>query len=245
MIRVVICDPDPKTRVRMRRAVERCAANEGVHNVGCLLVADVAAVVERTIARRPGFIDLALVRVEGGDREVALVEKASSIMHERGCPLPFVLVSTNADYAYDSYRLGMAGFIPLPTDMEGFGRVVSGLLRAAAERKAELRHVKSLKGIDGVPIADVLFVESSKKGPIIHMSGDRTVDMRGSLQNLLDTLLDDERFAKAGGSFIVNLDNVRSFGEGSVVFPDGQTIIVPARARKPLQDDLDAYTKAS
>ena len=49
------------------------------------------------------------------------------------------------------------------------------------------------------------------------------------------------RSVKAGSSVIVNLDNVQSAGKNSLVFPDGSIIIIPIRARKPLQEALEAY----
>ena len=53
------------------------------------------------------------------------------------------------------------------------------------------------------------------------------------------------RFIKAGSSFIVNLDNVRSAGEGSLIFADGETIVVPIRKRKAVKDALDSFLMRS
>ena len=74
------------------------------------------------------------------------------------------------------------------------------------------------------------------------VSKGRTITVRGTLSALYERLVeaDPEWFMKVGGSFIVNLDNVRSAGNGSLIFCDGEAVIVPVRMRKPLKDALTA-----
>jgi len=89
---------------------------------------------------------------------------------------------------------------------------------------------------------DIMFAETSKPGPVIHLSGGRTVSVRGTLQALYDKLYARKaQFLRAGGSFIVNIDNIRTANDDSVIFSSGEAIILPVRARKPVLEALSTW----
>lgn len=83
---------------------------------------------------------------------------------------------------------------------------------------------------------DMMFAETSDHDQVIHLQNKATVSTRSSSQALFNRLSQDGRFFKAGSSYILNLDNVRSIQGRDVTFVNGEAITVPARSRKELED---------
>lgn len=250
----------------MRDSIERYARENGINNVEVTLFLSAEDLVDAFGRMRPGFFDLLFCDIGGasddapseGERAIDLVRK----LREDNPDLRLVLLSESKSDAIFSYDLE-AGFLVMSDSYDDFVRVASGPLSAISRERSAVTIVKSTTGVENVVLADIQFVESSKRGPIIHLPHGKTVPMRGTLQMLFESLAGAEssddgaeagtpagtpagaalgrRFVKAGSSFIVNLDNVRAAGEGSLIFADGEAVIVPVRKRKALLDALRSY----
>lgn len=188
--------------------------------------------------RRAGFCSLMLCSMDTQDAEN--LELLAQFKKE----LPdtkLVLVSSAATAAMTAYRVRADGFILMTGNAGEFAKAMSAQLARLGNHQRQTITLKTKMGIEVLDADSILFAETSNAGPVIHLANGSHVETRGALQALYDQMAHDERFAKAGGSFIVNLNNVRSAGKTSLVFPDGSVIILPIRARKPLQDALAAY----
>lgn len=97
-----------------------------------------------------------------------------------------------------------------------------------------------LAEIDGGKVFDLILCDIYMPGLLgteaIHLQNKATVSTRSSSQALFSRLSQDRRFFKAGSSYILNLDNVRSIQGRDVTFVNGEAITVPARSRKELED---------
>lgn len=258
MIRTAICDKDAQERIRLRDAIERYARSSNINNVEVMQFTDIASFSETAARMRPGFFDPCFCRIYGDSDEEAIEEVRK--LHADNPDMHLVILSDDKSQAIYSYDLD-AGFLHLSNGYDDFVRVVSGpfddIVRAT---RGEVATVKSRNGVESMLLSDIQFVESSKRGSIIHLPLGKHVATRGTLQTLFDSLTAVDvpsegaaaegarasetrggRFVRAGSSFIVNLDNVRSAGEGSLIFADGETIIVPIRKRKAVLDALDSY----
>ena len=251
MIRIAVCDHDAIQRRRVRDAVERYARETGINNVYVVQFASVEGAVRVAGRMRPGYFDVAFCNIdptvlEQPDAVSAAIEQARKLREEQP-DVRLVIVSNDKSQAIHAYNHDV-GFLLMSGTYDDFTRAAADPLAAAARKHSAVMAVKTGRGVQNVVLADVQFVESSKRGPIIHLPAGKTAPVRGTLQTLFDNLSSsealgpaDNRFVKAGNSFIVNLDNVRSAGEGSLVFADGETIIVPVRRRKDVLDALDSY----
>ena len=239
MKRVLICDTDAVERTRFRAAVERYAQEKKISNVEVMMAPSPEAMLDRLQSSRKGLYYMVACRVEDEGALDALRQ-----LRRDDPEIRIVLVSTRVEDAMEAFWLE-AGFFLIPSDFEGFEKAVGEPLAEIADRHATTFAVKSQQGIKNIYLGDILFAESAKKGPIIHLPGNRTVSARGTLQSLYERLAnaDSERFMKVGGSFVVNLDNVRSAGESSLIFCDGEAVIVPVRMRKPMKDALASYRR--
>ncbi len=265
MIRVALICRDSDARARVRHAFARCTREQKLRNVDIKAFEDVEGVLQKLSQKRLGYIDYVICCA---DEELHDEETGSDLplqgLHAMRAEYPHLdldIISANHQDAVFAYELG-AGFLSFSGTHDDFKRMVAERLSGIAKREAQCVTVRASGSVSNVVLDDIQFVESSKKGSIMHISNGETVLVRATLQSLFENLAkvagqekggsaqglkaDPDRPAKsffvmAGSSFIVNLDNVRSAGEGSFVFANGETIIVPIRKRKELKDALAAY----
>ena len=239
MLRVLIYDPDPTKKSRLRLAVDVIVAELGARNYGTACVAspqDLVTVVDRM---RPGFYDIIVCLIGSADasQTLAALRKVREMDHDAS----IVIVADSPAYAGGAIGVGAEGYSLVKDGGTGLARVMESPVGKAVARRSETVGLRTDAGIGNVAFDDILFAESSKKGPILHIPPETTMVVRGTLQGLFETLSVKDSFIKAGNSFIINLESVRSVGEKSVIFANGESIIVPVRARKPVKDAFWSY----
>ena len=238
MIRLAVCDPRTKVRQTLRKALGEAAAETGIGAFAIGQFATIDAAVETLAACRRGYCSLLLCGIDGMSPQEAFL---LSQFKEQFPRMRLVLFSANPASAITVYRVHAEDFILLASGAGDFARVVGEQLEEIACRRRETITLKTTSGINVLDADTVMFAETSGSGPLIHLANGAELQTRGTLQALYEQMAHDARFTKVGGSFIVNLDNVRSAGKSSLVFPDGSIVIVPIRARKPVQDALAAW----
>ena len=269
MIRFCVVDESPSRRAALRDALTRYAHQVHFDNLsvtGFSTCGELSASCDRV---RAGYYDLVLChlddnlrrkpRSEGNSTPLLSPLEQLEALREAHPGLPLVLVSSHAEIAMVAYDIG-ADFLMIPASQEAMRNVLRRALGNVATKLQAHIALRSASKIDNIAIDDIQFVESSKRGPIVHLSSGETIGARGTLRALYDKLAPiaytmqgealvsegespDRRhpFTMAGNSFIVNLDNVRASGKGALVFSDGETIIVPTRKRKDVEAALAAY----
>lgn len=242
MIRVALCDINREEGVLLRKAINAVTSALGLFNTEVRMTHSCENFLQAMQNVRPGLFDFAIIRVfdREGKPAAELLPGFLSQVAEVTPQTQVILVSDNPAHAILAYDAG-AHYLQLPADQAGFVRAVGQPIKRTAQRERTSFAVKSGKIVVNMNLNDITFVETNKKGPIIHLPGNRTIPVRGTLQALYERLNSlDDCFMRAGGSFIINLDNARSVGESSVIFADGDAIILPVRARKPVREAFQA-----
>jgi len=238
VIRAAMCNFDEAESLRLRGMFKHYADSAGIPSVEAVAFGDFPAFKAEFDEVRSGFYSVALVGIDGlsGDE----MSQLGQICASADAPL-VVLASADRERAIVSYQMGAQNFMLLPAAYDEFGRAAGNALSVVQSRERPSLAVKSRGSVDNIVLSSITFVETTKNGLVIHLPYEHTVSVRSTVNALFALLADDERFVKAGSSFIVNLDNVRSMGSGSVIFSDGEAIIVPVRARTSLKEAYAAY----
>lgn len=240
MIRIALCDMNKEEGLRLRNLVAAYASKQGINNVDIRLTNSCEHFISVMQRVREGYFDFGIVRPTGTEGSNVL-QKLPVFLDEVSKSTPqthMVVCSEDPDIAVIAFE-GHAQFLHLPIEAANFEVALGEPLKNLVLSRKRMFAVKSGKVTVNMNLNDITFVETNKKGPIIHLPDDRTVPVRGTLQALYERLSSlDDCFVRAGGSFIVNLENARSVGESSVIFSDGDAIILPTRSRKPLREAL-------
>ena len=237
MKRILVCDDDIAERTLLRAAIERFAHERNITNVVVTKALSPQAMIDGLERTRKGLFSMVICSMRDGNALDALRR-----LRRLDPRLRIVLVSDQKEDAIAAYEID-ASLLLVPGNERGFSKAIGEPLSdIEAERSATIA-LKTPSGLSNIPLDDVLFAENAKRGPIVHLPNDETVSVRGSLQALHERLTraDAERFVKVGSSFVVNLDNVRSFGKGTLIFCNGEAIIAPVRMRTSLKETLSSY----
>lgn len=257
MARVIIVSPHEVEHRMLRDALARCAEHLGFV---CPEIVGIATIdeLEERLERSPSGSYRAVLWCNRNGIPALTPGKIAEL--RRGHPnLQIVVVSSGNDAALATYGLGIT-FLPVPTEWEVLEQALwAALVPSGWDQRPHLA-VTSPGRVDNVAFSDIQFIESSKRGPIIHLPARQTVTTRGTLKGLYESLNQMREqlegqvpdpatqipqgwwpYVMVGSSFIVNLDNVMAFGKGVLVLSDGETIIVPQRKRKALEASLSAY----
>ena len=237
MKRILVCDNDIAQRKHLRAAIERFARDRQITNVVVAKALSPQAMLAELMRTRKSLFNMVICNAQGEGALDALKQ-----LRRLDPNLRIALVSNQKADAVAAYEIG-ASLLLMPSNGQEFLKAVGEpLCDIAAQRSATIA-LKTASGVANIPLDDMLFAESAKRGPIIHLPNDENVSVRGSLQALHERLAqaDAERFVKVGSSFVVNLDNVRSLGKGTLIFCNGETIIAPVRTRASLKEALSSY----
>ncbi len=258
VLRIVTVGFTAAWHTNLRDALERYVRDAGFDNIEVSSIASVEDLSDTLERVRDGYFDLALCSLEPragamsrtmGESTEPVVMESLRALHDVYPKLRLIVSSRDAFHAIYAFELD-AWFLPLTGTYEDLRRVVAVPLAEAESDKYAMMCVRSAGGVDNVSVDNIQFVESSKRGPIIHLPNARTILARGTLQTLFERLSEagfsndsdsHAPFVKAGSSFIVNLNNVRASGKGALIFADGETIIVPVRKRKDVREALAAF----
>lgn len=243
MIRIVICDSNRAEGLSLRDAIDAYASRCGIFNIETILRNSREEFVESLSRLRADFFHIAICHIDERCAGMSLDEIGCALRDVRSLTpnTHFITMSSNPDHAICAYKAD-AEFMLLPSTSADFVRVIGGVLRQVFNDERIPFAVKLSKGVANMNIKDITFIETSKKGPIIHLPNGRTITTKGTLQSLFDKISTvSDTFIRASGSFIVNLDNMRVAGKSSVIFGDGEAIILPVRARKTVRDAYLAY----
>ena len=240
MLRVIVCDQSTSMRRQLRSTISAALDSRGARARG-ILHADTPADMDALVRRmRPGFFDLAICLIDDPSQ---FDETLNALVSIRALEqnIAIVIAADRPDYARELVSVGIAGYCLIGDGASGLDAALRLPLQRIFEKRDSVVGLRFDGGVGSIVLDDIMFVEMSKKGAIMHLVSGGTLLVRQTLQALFEKLAACGNFIKVGSSFIVNLENIRLLGEGSIVFPDGESIIVPVRVRKAVKDTVQQY----
>lgn len=257
MMRIALINGNAAERDALRRALRRSFEEARHASVDIVSFNSLDALIDTLAGMRAHHYDAIFCCIDGLRTAVSqtlndTVSGPFATLRATHPQLHIVIASHDASKALMAYQTG-AEFLHLPGTYGDLKRVMDEPLSRTSWQACPNLAVRSPGQIDNIPITDIQFVESSKRGPVIHLPQGRLIVTRGTLRGLYEKLVgvstngdaDDTQaaFVMAGSSFLVNLDNVVASGKGALVFSDGETIIVPVRKRKDIELALEAFRR--
>jgi len=217
MLRIALCDDDWKDLARLERDVLAFQAAYDPDVEFELRAYASGADLLAAIARGERFhiilLDVVMPLCDGIEtaREIRLTDKAVKI----------IFLTASAQFALDSYDVKAFSYL-----LEGGPREkLFSVLREAAQetRDASGRYmlVKAKTGLVRLQFHSVAYLEVIGKTITFSMTGGETHQMYGTLSEVEEDFLAQERFLKPHRSYIINMDHVRKLGERELIMTDG------------------------
>lgn len=240
MIKGLICDSTGQHRSNLRSLVSSALGDLGVVNLGLSRARSPQEMLGILHEAPQGFIDLIVCRVgEQEEEDFAALRR----IREEEPDLDIIILAKDEGFADEAAEVDACGYCLENEGPEGLRRALATAAIQALERHDSTMGLRSAEGVWNLILDQIVFVETSKRGALLHLATGKTLLVRSTLQSLADRLESRGTFMKVGSSFVVNIDNVRSIGEGAIIFSDGESVIIPVRMRKQTKDRVDAHWK--
>ena len=216
MLRIALCDDDREDLARLERDV---LAFRAAHHPDTEFELRAYASGADLLAATAGgerfhiiLLDVVMPLCDGIEtaREIRLADKAVKI----------IFLTASAEYALDSYDVRAFSYL-----LKGGpkGKLFDVLREAAQEiEDASGRYilVKARTGLVRLQFHSVAYLEVIGKTIVFSMTGGETHQMYGTLSEVEEAFLAQERFLKPHRSYLINMDHVRKLSERELIMTD-------------------------
>ena len=143
-----------------------------------------------------------------------------------------VYLTNSPDYAVESFTVQASGYLLKPVECAALFAQLDRVLNKLSREQGVLT-VKTRDRVSLIRPSDIRYVEGTNHTAVFYLSGERTVTAakRGSFEEAVAPLLEDERFLRVGMSFLVNMLYVDSMEQGCFLMREGGQILVPRLKR--------------
>jgi len=155
--------------------------------------------------------------------------------------VPIIFLTTSKDFALESYSVHAVDYIVKPFGHEAFARAIEFALKNLATVRPVLLGLRVQEGIVNIRVQNIVYAEADGHNKVVHVTGERPLTTRLTLQELWEKLGEDERFVQIGRQLIVNLAHVRKYANGTLVLSDGKRLSVPRRLISQVKESFSKF----
>lgn len=164
-------------------------------------------------------------------------------LREAGNDAHVIFITSSKDHAVEAFSLHADNYLVKPFSRQQLADAVAPVIERIIRERTEFVNVKTVEGaMVHVAFSKVVLAQTSGHNQVICLMDGSRVETRLSSAELFDKLSSDERFFKAGSSYILNLDNVRAINGSTATMADGSAVDVPLRLCKKLKEQFMART---
>ena len=167
------------------------------------------------------FLDIILPGMDG----ISLAEE----MRKNGYKGHIVFLTISNDYAVQSYKVKAFSYLLKPTCKSEVSKVLQDLKEALKADNAQGIPIKTKKMSSFILFKDLSHVEVSRHKVYFRLTSGDEIVVNASLSEIASKLLEDSRFIQCHGSFVVNMDEIKSIYGQWIMMRCGAKIPVSKR----------------
>jgi len=168
----------------------------------------------------------------------ALGTDAAKEIRALGYTGSIIFCTTSEDHALDGFRVQADGYLVKPYDYEAFKDSIKRIEPIIMSEQKRV-HFNSERIEYDILLADITQIETSNKGCQVHTKKETFFTWK-KLKEFSEEL-QYENFYQIGRFSIVNLDNVDTVEEDSLVLTDGSVVFLPSRESHRIKQDINNY----
>lgn len=148
-----------------------------------------------------------------------------------------IYLTSSPDYALDSYGVQASGYLLKPLKREALFAQLDRVLNKLVQEQSQMLTVKTRDCISLIRPCELRYVEGNNHTTVYYLSKERsiTAPRRGSFDEAVTPLLEDERFLRVGSSFLVNMLYVERMEPDSLLMREGGKILIPRLKRRDVR----------
>ena len=222
MIRIALCDDDPRTLEEVSRYIQKYAEKKNNPTLE-VFPFDSARSLKNALDEEKSF-DIFVLDVYIGDEIGTTLAKS---IRKRGIESPIVFLTTSIEHAPESFETGTLRYLIKPINPVKFYEAMDAAL-AQAERVGEQRvKLKTESGVENVNASRILFSEAHAHYQYVTLENGQQLRVRMTVTELYTTLMKYGGFVRVGSAYIVNLRNVKNISTSEAYLYHNISIPIP------------------
>jgi len=231
-VKIAICDDDPRLRRLMREEVNLFYRSLDVLPVTFSYAEQLIDALETD--PEDFFCIFMDIELEGMDGMTA-----SRLIQEKNLDIPIILLSSHSEFAMEGYEISAFRFLTKPLNRHKMAEALKAL------DTMQIRNRKMVISHDGqdvyIPYKDICFIKIENVYLRIQLERQYYLirDTLKKCMNRLPTLL----FCQVHRSYVVNLQQVKSFDGAYIIMCNGNRIPVSRNKQKVFKDCIARFLK--
>ena len=171
--------------------------------------------------------------------EISGMEVAKKLREEDNDVL-IIFITSETQYSLEGYRVHAFGFLPKPISYPVFRNVMNEALAYLKKKKGNLLSVKCLSGIISIKSRDILYFSVYGHEVSIFLKGNRSERCALTLSEC-EKEFSSFDFFRCHNSYLVNLENISSIRQSTILLKNNEEIPLSRHRRKELLQRFTRY----
>ena len=167
------------------------------------------------------FLDIIMPGMDG----LSIAEE----MRKNGYNGHIVFLTVSRDFAIQSYKVKAFSYLLKPTDKAEVLKVLQQLREEYRAANAQGIPIKTKKITGFVLFKDLSHVEVSSHRVYFRLINGEEIVVNSAFSEIAPKLLEDSRFVQCHGSFVINMDEIKTISGAVIVMRSGAKIPVSKR----------------
>lgn len=167
--------------------------------------------------------------------------EAAKELREMGNECRIIFLTTSKEYALEAFRVDAAQYLVKPVSEEELFSVLDKLLGSILEEQKKYLLLRIDNRNRRIAMRDIVYCEAQKKCQCIYLSDGTQLLLRLTMAKVYDMLSGYKEFAKAGISYIVNLEHIESLNAQELQMDNGRTVYLPRGSYQLLKEQYFNY----
>lgn len=155
--------------------------------------------------------------------------------------IPIVFLTNSPEFAVDSYRVHALDYLMKPVKADDLYTTLNHIFALCDRKKKDLLTINSAKEVHTISYEQLVFVEINNGVLSFYTLDGNVKTVRGKLSEYEGELLRRNSFIKVHRSYIINMDNMKSYDRKNFTAMTGQIIPVSRNISKEVQDEYLDY----
>ena len=225
MLRLAVCDDDPRIRDQLRSFFLRLETTSKLAlNVICF-----QSSIDILSANLEG-VDVCILDIELGDGSGLDVARS---LRKRYGDLEIIFITNYAQYAIEGYRVHAFDFIKKPFTFDRLQETLLPCLCRIEREKTVCVNVKNDAGMFQIPQRQIVYIETYRRHLLLHVRDKPSIESYSSMA-ALEPQLEENAFFRCHTSYIVNLEYIAEILPSELVLKDQTRLAVSKHRRREL-----------